>query len=244
MKVRNVSLPKANFLKLQPQSVDFLDIHNHKAVLEFKLRSFSCVTVGDQLCITYNDRKYYLEVKEVRPGPAASIIEADVNVDFDPPVGYKEPEPEPVKPTAFLPEAQKAKKAEDEADEQSFQAFSGGAQRLDGKQLKPQQLAAMQDNHATTPGSSSSSSSASSSASSTAQAKPSQTNAGSTSKSSYQWGAGAGTIKTSSASSSSANDRRAAMAAAAEKRSQVGGQATKWGKKNKLQRFQTGAGNR
>eukprot|EP01084_Bolivina_argentea_P050466 92808_1 len=88
--VRNVSLPKATFVKFQPQHVDFLDVSNPRAVLEKTLRSFSCVTKGDHLCISYNDRKYYLEIKEVKPTDAACIIETDCNVDFDPPVGYDE----------------------------------------------------------------------------------------------------------------------------------------------------------
>ena len=62
--------------------------------LEFSLRSFSCVTVGDQLCINYNDQNYYMDVREVLPphaSSAACIIETDCEVDFEPPPGYKEP---------------------------------------------------------------------------------------------------------------------------------------------------------
>jgi ubiquitin fusion degradation protein 1 len=63
IRVRNVSLPKATFVKFQPQHVDFLEISNPRAVLEYKLRSFSCVTVGDVLTFSYNNRKYHLEVR-------------------------------------------------------------------------------------------------------------------------------------------------------------------------------------
>jgi hypothetical protein len=45
------------------------------------------------------------KVKEVKPKDAACIIEADVNVDFDAPVGYVEPERIPVAPPKpVLPE--------------------------------------------------------------------------------------------------------------------------------------------
>mmetsp|Transcript_40673 Transcript_40673/g.95490 ORF Transcript_40673/g.95490 Transcript_40673/m.95490 type:complete len:100 (+) Transcript_40673:760-1059(+) len=44
--ITNVSLPKASFVKLQPQHVDFLEISNPRAVLEHALRSYSCVTKG------------------------------------------------------------------------------------------------------------------------------------------------------------------------------------------------------
>ena len=90
--VTNVSFPKATFVKLQPQHVDFLEISNPRAVLEHALRNFSCVTKGDVICVPYNDKNYYLELKEVQPQDAACIIETDCNVDFDAPVGYKEPE--------------------------------------------------------------------------------------------------------------------------------------------------------
>ena len=90
--VLNVTLPLASFVKFRPRSVDFLDISNPKAVLETTLRSFSCLTQDDQISIRYNGRNYYLDVVELKPGAACSIIEADVSVDFCPPVGYKESE--------------------------------------------------------------------------------------------------------------------------------------------------------
>ena len=88
--VTNVSLPKATMIKLQPQHTDFLEISNPRAVLEHALRNFSCVTKGDVICVPYNNKNYYLELKEVQPQDAACIIETDCNVEFDAPVGYKE----------------------------------------------------------------------------------------------------------------------------------------------------------
>ena len=90
--VTNASLPKATFVKLQPQSVDFLEISNPRAVLEHALRNFSCVTKGDIIQLPYNNKNYHFELKEVEPQDAACIIETDCNVDFDAPVGYKEPD--------------------------------------------------------------------------------------------------------------------------------------------------------
>ncbi|KAJ8606747.1 hypothetical protein CTAYLR_009740 [Chrysophaeum taylorii] len=137
--VKNVSLPKATFVKFKPQSADFLDISNPRAVLERQLRTFSCVTVGDQICLPYNGRRYFLEVQEVRPGDAACIIETDCNVDFDAPVGYREPPPPQRGPE--VPEPQKARREE---EEEVFQAFQGSGQRLDGKDLKDAQAAKLQ----------------------------------------------------------------------------------------------------
>jgi ubiquitin fusion degradation protein 1 len=89
--VTNISLPKATFVKLQPQHVDFLEISNHRAVLEHALRNFSCLTKGDVICVPYNSKNYFLEIKEVKPQDAVCIIETDCQVDFDAPVGYKDP---------------------------------------------------------------------------------------------------------------------------------------------------------
>jgi len=94
------SLPRATFVKLQPQSVTFLDISNPKAVLEKTLRKYSAMTLGDKIVFRYNEKEYELQVLEIKPDTptkAVSIVEADVNVDFAPPPGYKEPEPEPKK---------------------------------------------------------------------------------------------------------------------------------------------------
>ena len=90
--VTNVSLPKATFVKLQPQSVDFLEISNPRAVLEHALRNFSCVTIDDTIQIPYNNKNFHFTLKDVQPSPAACIIETDCNVDFDAPVGYVEPD--------------------------------------------------------------------------------------------------------------------------------------------------------
>ncbi|EDO26153.1 predicted protein, partial [Nematostella vectensis] len=56
LQVESASLPVASFAKFQPQSVDFLDITNPKAVLENALRSFACLTTGDIIAIKYNDK--------------------------------------------------------------------------------------------------------------------------------------------------------------------------------------------
>lgn len=89
--IESASLPLATFSKFQPQSVDFLEITNPKAVLENELRSFACLTTGDVIAISYNDRIYELCVLETQPEAAVNINECDMNVDFAPPVGYVEP---------------------------------------------------------------------------------------------------------------------------------------------------------
>lgn len=90
--IRNATLEKGTYVKFQPQTSDFLDIANPKAVLEATLRNFTCLTQGDSIAIAYNDKTYYINVLEVAPGEAISIVETDVNVDFAPAADAKEEE--------------------------------------------------------------------------------------------------------------------------------------------------------
>lgn len=79
--LENVSLPLGTFLKLQPQSVDFLDITDPRAVLEQSLRSFSAMTPGDRIRICYNDRQYELLVRQTKPSSSGiSVVETDIQV--------------------------------------------------------------------------------------------------------------------------------------------------------------------
>lgn len=86
-----VFLEKGNYVKLQPQTNDFLEISNPKAVLEAKLRYFTCLTKSDVIAIEYNNKIYWINVLEVKPGSAISIIDTDIDVDFAPPVIRKNP---------------------------------------------------------------------------------------------------------------------------------------------------------
>lgn len=88
----NVSLPLGRFIKIRPCSVEFLDIHDPRAVLEHALRSFSAMTVGDRVAISYNDKVYEFDVREVKPAGlgGVSVVETDIQVDFEEPLGYQE----------------------------------------------------------------------------------------------------------------------------------------------------------
>ncbi|KAL7748617.1 ubiquitin fusion degradation protein [Sorochytrium milnesiophthora] len=90
--IKSVTLPLGKFVKIQPQSVDFLDIYDPKAVLENAFRSFSTLTQGDIITISYNNKQYDILIMEVKPARAVSIIETDLEVDFAPPLGYVEPD--------------------------------------------------------------------------------------------------------------------------------------------------------
>lgn len=94
MRLERVYLPQGRFVKIQPQSVDFLDITDPKAVLENAFVNFSTLSKGDRILFNYNFKSYEILVLEIGPeGPGISIVETDLEVDFAPPVGYVPPEP-------------------------------------------------------------------------------------------------------------------------------------------------------
>ena len=94
LEVKSTDLPDGKFIKLQPQSVNFLDISDPKVVLEKSLCNFSALTQGDIFSFFYNDQIYEIAILEVKPMTdrgAISCVETDLEVDFAPPVGYVEP---------------------------------------------------------------------------------------------------------------------------------------------------------
>ena len=136
IRVESTALPVATFSKFQPQSVDFLDISNPKAVLENALRSFSCLTAGDVIAIDYNDRLYELCVLETKPGDAVSITECDLNVEFAAPVGYQDPkEAQEEEGLEFDGSSCADDSVNDDLDDSTDEKpkFPGGGFRLDGK---------------------------------------------------------------------------------------------------------------
>jgi ubiquitin fusion degradation protein 1 len=86
---RYVFLEKGNYVKIQPQTSDFLEISNTKAILESKLRNFTCLTKSDSIAIEFNEKIYWLNIIEVKPGNAISIVETDINLDFILPTVFK-----------------------------------------------------------------------------------------------------------------------------------------------------------
>lgn len=88
--VESAKPPQGSFVKLRPQQKKFTELHDPRAVLETYLRNFSCLTRGDTIKIHYNRQEFDIDIVEVRAhrGGATdviSIVETDVNVDFDRP---------------------------------------------------------------------------------------------------------------------------------------------------------------
>ncbi|OEJ86017.1 Ubiquitin fusion degradation protein 1 [Hanseniaspora osmophila] len=149
--VSSTDVPLGKFVKLEPQSVDFLEITNPKAVLENALRNFSTLTVEDIIDIEYNGSVYKIRVVEVKPENKANsicVIETDLETDFAPPVGYVEPDYKKLQEE----ELERKKNAKPKAPDIGSMArrinyvetlhapsldssFSGSGQKLSGKEV-------------------------------------------------------------------------------------------------------------
>ncbi|KIL69834.1 hypothetical protein M378DRAFT_184212 [Amanita muscaria Koide BX008] len=103
IRITGTELFKGKLVKLQAQSVHFLEVSDPKAVLEQSLRNFSALTQGDIIEISYNSIIFGLLVMETRPGNSGiCVLDTDLEVDFAAPVGYVEPErPKATPPTTM-----------------------------------------------------------------------------------------------------------------------------------------------
>ncbi|KAK4758982.1 hypothetical protein SAY87_020283 [Trapa incisa] len=82
VEVRYVSLPKGAYAKLQPMGFGFLDLPNHKAILETSLRQHATLSQGDIFTVNYGELAYKLKVLELKPSSTVSVLETDIEVDI------------------------------------------------------------------------------------------------------------------------------------------------------------------
>ncbi|GLT38629.1 hypothetical protein SLA2020_128630 [Shorea laevis] len=159
--LRNKSLEKGKKIKLQPHTMDFLAIKDPKAALESNLRNFCCLTAGDTIMITHECKSFYINVLETEPGYAICITDTDCEVDFAPPLDYKEPEKRPVKKEPATTEHPKFQPFERqlhgepstqgvEEKKQKFVPFMGSSRRLDGESVSASSSIPMTDKQPTT----------------------------------------------------------------------------------------------
>ena len=79
-------MPKGTAVKLQPHEAEFVNLDNPKTMLEWVLPNFVALTAGETLPIVYNNRTYKIDVLEVEPGTAISLIDTNLNLDLAPPL--------------------------------------------------------------------------------------------------------------------------------------------------------------
>ena len=135
--LRALSLKPGTFIKLQPHKTAFIELPNPKAILEYSLRDYFCVTEGDTISIKFNNRIYKIDVIQCKPDKQIRTLNCDLVVDFDPPKDYKEPETKKeginIK---FKSEKREQKLTKEEIDKLITDSkFKGHFIRSDGKEV-------------------------------------------------------------------------------------------------------------
>ncbi|GLJ57611.1 hypothetical protein SUGI_1353720 [Cryptomeria japonica] len=112
---------------------------SHCGVLEFVAEE------RDTIKLDYNNTIYCINIVETKPESAISVFDTDLEVDFAPPLDYKERERLPLNPANICTTTSSARTTREnttstEHQEKSqcrFTAFTGVGRRLDGKPLSP-----------------------------------------------------------------------------------------------------------
>lgn len=124
--LHNDEIEKGNRVVLKPHTSNFLEIEDHKNYLEDHLtKSYNTLTQNQVICIPYYDTKIYIDILECHPNHTISIIDTDLEVDFEAPYDYVEP------PPVVIPEKKDIPKEEDtQTGGKPFVPFSGKGHRL------------------------------------------------------------------------------------------------------------------
>ena len=84
-------LETGTYTKVQATSPEFLNIPNHKEALELVLSEFGCLTESSTIRFTYDAKVYELRILKTLPARAVSLIDANIAIDFERPLGYITP---------------------------------------------------------------------------------------------------------------------------------------------------------
>lgn len=95
------------------------------------MTNYSCLFKGDTISINYSGRDYLIDVVECKPDDAICVVEADIEVDFRPPLDYKEIPMKKTKSTFVIDEEEEKLKKMKELEKKFV--------RLDGKTLTEKQ---------------------------------------------------------------------------------------------------------
>lgn len=94
--IEKVNPPKGTYVKLRPHKTDFINLSNPKAILEkIMSKDYPVITQGQTIAINYTDlnRVFRIDIVETKPAEVISIVNTDLNVDFDEPIDYVPPTP-------------------------------------------------------------------------------------------------------------------------------------------------------
>lgn len=94
VEIEKVSPPKGEYVKLRLHKTAFTELSNPKAILE-KIMSedYPVINQGQTIELNYKalGKVFKIDIMETQPEEIISIIDADLNVDFEAPLDYVEP---------------------------------------------------------------------------------------------------------------------------------------------------------
>jgi ubiquitin fusion degradation protein 1 len=92
----NYKIKKGTKIKIKAHTSNFLEITDHKHYLERNLvKLYTTLTKGQTIIIPYMESNILIDVLECDPEETISIIDTDLEVDFEAPWDYVEPKPPP-----------------------------------------------------------------------------------------------------------------------------------------------------
>lgn len=98
VEIEKVCPVQGTYMKLRPHKTAFINLSNPKAVLErIMSHDHPVVSQGQTIELYYEDLdcKYLIDIVETKPDEIISIVNTDINIDFDQPLDYVEPPPQP-----------------------------------------------------------------------------------------------------------------------------------------------------
>jgi hypothetical protein len=96
-------IPSGEKIVLQAHTSDFLELEDHKTVLENALSdNYNVITSNEVIRIEHGSKTFDITVTATEPSDEILTNNADIVVDFKPPLDYKEPPPPPPKPEPII----------------------------------------------------------------------------------------------------------------------------------------------
>lgn len=102
IEIEKISPPTGTYVKLRPHKTAFIELSNPKAILEkIMCEDYPVITQGQTIAINYKGlgKVFRIDIMETQPAEVISIIDTDLNVDFDEPIDYIAPPPPALQPT-------------------------------------------------------------------------------------------------------------------------------------------------
>ena len=139
--IEKVNPPKGTYVKLRPHKTDFINLPDPKAILEkIMSKDYPVITRGQTIAINHveSNRVFRIDILETKPAEIISIVNTDLNVDFDEPIDYVPPVQYPSKePTPLTPQNTKINEKVQQFSKMQksgmFTSFSGRGYRLGNK---------------------------------------------------------------------------------------------------------------